>query len=93
MKWGGLPYGGAEAEGLVEQRLTSSVHLSDDIEVLVQSRRGRVTLSLYRLSPGCSVELASHKLHGDSSESRSTGIASPKSESKSRETRREGLRR
>jgi len=55
MKWGGLPYGGAEAEGLVEQRLTSSVHLSDDIEVLVQSRRGRVTLSLYRLSPGCSV--------------------------------------
>lgn len=61
MKWGGLPYGGAQAEGLVEQRLLSSVHLSEDIEALVQSRRGRVTLRLYRLSSRCSVEVASHQ--------------------------------
>jgi hypothetical protein len=39
MKWGGLPYGGAQAEGLVKQRLPSSVHLSDNVEVLVQSGR------------------------------------------------------
>ena len=61
MKWGGLPYGGAQAEGLVEQRLTSSVHLSDDIEVLVQSRKGRIPPSLHRLLFQCSVEVASYQ--------------------------------
>jgi len=91
MKWGGLPYGGAQAEGLVEQRLLSSVHLSEDIEALVQSRRGRVTLRLYRLSSRCSVWSRVPPTRGNFSESRSTEIASPPERKQRSGDEREGL--